>query len=88
MNLEAIFEDIIRRVIREEIQNLEMDDRLLTVEQAAEKLAFTNMDSVHRLKREGKLPAVYLGPGTLRFRNSDVQKLIRQGSSDLQDRAA
>lgn len=88
MSLDEPLKKLIREVFREELQALALDDKLLTVEQVAEKLAFGNVDSVHRLKREGKIEAIYLGPGTLRFRNSDVQKLIKQGTSDVRDCAA
>lgn len=77
MSLEETFEDIVRRVFREEMKELGRDDRLLTAEQVAEILGYTDVNSVYRLKREGKLEPVYLTEKTYRFRNSDVQKLIR-----------
>lgn len=40
-----------------------MADRLLTISQAAERLAFSKA-TVHRLIRAGRLRAVRLGPGS------------------------
>ena len=77
MSLEESLETIIRKVVREELQALDMDDKLLTAEQVADKLGYSNIDSVYRLKREGKLEAVQLGGQTIRFRRSDVLKLIQ-----------
>ena len=74
---EETLKELLREVIREELQALERDDKLLTAEQAAEILGYTNAQSIYSLRREGKLEAVYLGEKTMRFRNSDVQRLIR-----------
>jgi excisionase family DNA binding protein len=41
----------------------------------------TSPDSVKKWIAEGKLPAVMLGPSTLRIRMSDVDKLIESGIS-------
>jgi excisionase family DNA binding protein len=79
VSFEKMIEGIMRRVVREELQSLDLDDRLLTVEQAAEKLGYTDVNSVRRLAREGKLETVNLGENTRRYRQSDVQKLIQQG---------
>ena len=77
MGLDAELETLLRRIIREEMPLLVPDDRLLTAEQVAETLGYTDIHSVYQLKKEGRLKPVYLGPKTLRFKNSDVQKLIR-----------
>ena len=77
MNFEETLESLLRKVVREELQALDMDDKLLTAEQVADKLGYSNIDSVYRLKREGKLEAVQLGGQTIRFRRSDVLKLIQ-----------
>jgi hypothetical protein len=79
MSFEETIETIIRKVVREELQSLDVDDRLLTSEQAAAKLGYESVASIHRLKREGKLEAVYLGENTIRFRWSDLQKMIQGG---------
>jgi len=81
MSLEETFEEIVRRVLREELQAIGSADRLLTAPQVAEVLGYTDVDSVRRLQREGKLEAVKLGENTIRFRNSDVQKLIRKSAA-------
>lgn len=78
MTIEQQLESIVRKVVREELQAFSSDDRLLTAEQVAEVLGYTDVQSVYRLKREGKLDAVPLGGNTIRFRNSDVQSLIRK----------
>jgi excisionase family DNA binding protein len=41
----------------------------------------TSNDSVKKWIAEGKLPAIMLGPSTLRIRISDVDKLIESGIS-------
>lgn len=78
-SIEQSLEDIVRKVVREELQSLDLNDRLLTAEQAAERLGYTDPESVRRLSREGKLESVPLGGNTKRFRLSDVQRLIRKG---------
>lgn len=77
MSVEETIEAIVRKVVREELQSLPQDDKLLTAEQVAEALGYTDIHSVYRLKQENRLTGVYLSPKALRFRNSEVQKLIR-----------
>lgn len=77
MSIEETLESLLRKVVREELQALNLDDKLLTAEQVADKLGYSNINSVYRLKREGKLEAVQLGGQTIRFRRSDVLKLIQ-----------
>lgn len=77
MSLEEKLEEIIRKVVREELRSFSADDRLLTAEQVAEALGYTDVHSVYRLKKEGKLDAVYLSANAIRFRNSEVQRFIR-----------
>lgn len=79
MSFEETLESLIRKVVREEIRAIAGEDRLLTAEQAAETLGYTDADSVRRLAREGHLEVVNLGAKARRFRNSDVQRLIQQG---------
>jgi excisionase family DNA binding protein len=78
-SFEQMIEGILRRVVREELQSLDLDDKLLTPEQAAEKLGLPGAASVRRLAREGKLEAINLGENTRRFRHSDVQRLVQKG---------
>ena len=78
MSFEETFETLIRKVIREELQVIAGDDRLLTPEQVAECLGYTDVHSVYRLKREGRLTGVYLTEKALRFYNSEVQKFIKE----------
>jgi excisionase family DNA binding protein len=77
MSFEETLESVLRKVVREELQALDLDDRLLTAEQVADRLGYTSTDSVYRLKREGKLDAISLGGNTVRFRRSDVLKFIK-----------
>lgn len=76
MSLEETFEEIVRRVVREELQAARVEDKLLTAEQVAEILEYTDVSSVYRLKREKKLPAINLSDNAIRFRRSDVQRFI------------
>lgn len=83
MSLDQAFKEMVREVVREELQALSGNDRLLTAEQVAETLGFTDVGSVRRLKRERKLPVVVFGDNSYRFRQSDVQRFINdrvQGS--------
>lgn len=77
MSIEETLETMIRKVIREELQVIAGDDRLLTAEQVAELLGYTDVHSVYRLKKEEKLTAVYLSEKALRFRNSEVQRFMK-----------
>jgi excisionase family DNA binding protein len=51
------------------------DRQLVTVAQVA-AVTGTSPDSVKKWIAEGKLPAIMLGPSTLRIRITDVDKLI------------
>jgi excisionase family DNA binding protein len=77
MSIDERLESILRKVVREELQALDLDDRLLTAEQVADRLGYSGTDSVYRLKREGKLNAISLGGNTVRFRRSDVLRFIK-----------
>lgn len=77
MSIEETLEEILRKVLREEIQATSGDDRLLTAEQVAELLGYTDVASVYRLKREGRLTGYTLTEKALRFRNSEVQNFIK-----------
>lgn len=77
MSFEQTLRTIIQEVIREELQVIAGDDRLLTAEQVAELLGYTDVHSVYRLKKEEKLTGVYLSEKALRFRNSEVQRFMR-----------
>lgn len=79
-SLDETIETIVRRVIREELEANYGGDRLLTPEQVAETLGFNDVESIYRLKREGKLKPVYLGERTLRFKNSVVQQFIKDAA--------
>lgn len=78
MSLEEMIAQTVRQVIREELQSFSSDDRLLTAEQVAEMLGYEDVHSVYRLKKERRLEGVYLGEKTLRFRNSEVQKFMKE----------
>lgn len=76
MSIEETLEEILRKVLQE-IQATSGDDRLLTAEQVAELLGYTDVASVYRLKREGRLTGYTLTEKALRFRNSEVQNFIK-----------
>jgi predicted DNA-binding transcriptional regulator AlpA len=77
MSFEETLESIVRKVVREELQVTADNDRLLTPEQVAECLGYTDVHSVYRLKKDGRLTGVYLSEKALRFRNSEVQKFMK-----------
>lgn len=87
MSLEKDIADIVRSVMREELARAaDLNDiRLLTAEQTADLLAFTDVHSIYRLKREGELHPIMLADRTLRFRYSDVRRYIERkaGATDL-----
>lgn len=81
--LEERFEEIVRRVVREEFaRHGNTDDiDLLTADQVTELLGFKNRDSVYKLKREGKLRAFNLGGkngNSLRFSKAEVRKFLEE----------
>lgn len=77
MTFEETLGEIVRTAVREEVQATGGDDRLLTAEQVAEILGYTDVTSVYRLKREGRLKGYYLTEKSLRFKNSEVQDFIK-----------
>lgn len=70
---------VVREAVREELKAANSDDSdpLWTAEQVADELGYTDVRSVYKLKREKKLPAVKLGTKGLKFRRSDVRRLIQ-----------
>lgn len=75
MSIEETFAEIVRKVVREELQTVQ--DGLMTADEVAEFLRYPDKQSVYKLKREGKLTPCYLGEGTLRFERSEVLRFIR-----------
>ncbi|MCC6750427.1 MAG: helix-turn-helix domain-containing protein [Deltaproteobacteria bacterium] len=63
-------EELVRRVVREELQAAPLLDQLLDAEQAAELLGMTR-DAVLKAAQRGSLPAVRQGR-RVRFRRSDL----------------
>jgi excisionase family DNA binding protein len=53
---------------------LKMDKKLLDVKEVAELLG-VSMVTVHRMKREGKIPYIKIG-GSLKFDREDIYKWI------------
>ena len=78
--LEERFAEIVRQVVREELERVrsgEPLEALLSADQVAGMLGFKDRASVYTLKREGKLKAVELGDRTLRFEPQEVRRFIR-----------
>lgn len=76
---ENMLYQIVRLAVREEI-NAVSEDQLLTAKQAAEVLGFKNVRRVYDLNREKKLTAQRISKNTLRFRRSDIQEYIANGT--------
>jgi excisionase family DNA binding protein len=55
-------------------------ETLLTRKQVAE-LFQVSQPTIIRLQAAGKLPAVVLGAGSIRYRKSDVEKLIQDSTA-------
>jgi len=67
---------LVRDVVREELARSQpVDDRLLTATEAAALLAVP-VSTVRQLGREGRLPTVTGLGRTVRYRASDVKRLI------------
>ena len=79
MSIEDRLEEIIRKVIREELEGFSRSEELelLTADQVAKLLNFTDRHAVYKLKREGKLKPVNLGDRTLRFSHTEVRRFIQ-----------
>lgn len=80
MSIEEQFAEVVRKVLREELaaRAEEQDIQLLTADQVAEVLNYTDRHAVYKLKREGKLRAVSLGDKTLRFSRDEVRRFIEE----------
>jgi predicted DNA-binding transcriptional regulator AlpA len=78
MSLDAEFENLIRRIVREETdRGSDADDmQLLTAEAVAEILSLPDVHRVYDMKRDGELEGIMLSERTLRFRRSEVRKYI------------
>lgn len=83
MSFEDTISEIVRAVVREELaaQSTVNDLELLTADEVASLLKFTDRHSVYKLKREGKLKPVYLGDKTVRFSPVEVRRFIRENSN-------
>lgn len=77
MSFEETLEILIRKVVREELLAAR-DDKLLTAEQAAEHLGYSDIRSVYRLRREKKIQGVDLGENTVRFQVSELNRFIEE----------
>jgi hypothetical protein len=88
-DLETKFAEIVRQVVREELQSLApaKDEGLMTAEEVAGFLRYPDKQSVYKLKREGKLTPCYLGEGTLRFEKSEVMRFIRDSRREHDEAA-
>ena len=80
MSFEETLEEIVRRVVREELLAVR-DDKLLTAEQAAEHLGYADVHSIYRLKREKKIRAVRVGENSVRFKISELNRFIEERSA-------
>ncbi len=80
MSIEEQFAAVVRKVVREELaaQSSGQDIQLLTADQVAEALNFSDRHSVYKLRREGQLKAVSLGDKTLRFSREEVRRFIEE----------
>lgn len=73
--VQEMLEALVRRVVREELQESPVLDQLLDADQAAELLNITK-SAVHKAAQRGALPAVRHGR-RLRFRRRDLIKCGR-----------
>ncbi len=54
-------------------------DRLLTTDEVCRLLAISR-STLHQLRRRGVIEAVIVGTRTVRFRASDIERLIEHGA--------
>ncbi|MBE0448983.1 MAG: helix-turn-helix domain-containing protein [Actinobacteria bacterium] len=52
-----------------------MNDKLLSLKEVADRLGL-NPETIRRWTKSGKLPAVKLGPNTVRVKELDLQEFI------------
>ncbi len=80
MTIEDRLEEIVRKVIREELAAVSRSEdlELLTADDVARLLNYQDRHAVYKLKREGKLKAVALGDKTLRFSREEVRRFIQE----------
>jgi len=80
MSIEEQIAEAVRKVDREEMSPVfsARDLELLTADDVASLLKYSDRHSVYKLKRERKLKAVILGDKTIRFRASDVRRFIEE----------
>lgn len=80
MSLDEHLEEIVRKVIREELHTapvVELEG-LLTADRVAELLD-CDRQTVYRLRRENHLKAVFTGETTFKFAPEEVRRFIKVG---------
>ena len=84
MSFEETLIEIVKTAVREEFEahSSVSDLELLTVKEVAALLKFTDIQTVYKLKREGKLKAVYIGDKTVRFEPAEVRRFIRENATN------
>lgn len=65
---------------------LEESDRLLSIREAAERLAIREA-TLRSWLRRGMLPKVYVGPRAVRVLRSSIEALIRDGFVSARERS-
>jgi len=69
--------DEVRQIIREELERMQTQDRLLEAREAAEYLA-VKPRTIWAWRKEGRLPYVEISPGSYRFRESDLKTFVSE----------
>jgi excisionase family DNA binding protein len=55
-----------------------MTDRLLTAREVRDRLRLKRTETVLRWGRQGKLPAIRLPGGAIRFRKEDIERWLEE----------
>lgn len=76
MSLEETFEEIVRRVVREELQGILSDkpEELLKAEDVRQQLNLNSVQKVYSLVREGQIEAIWISKREMRFAPSSVRQ--------------
>ena len=75
-DLEIQFAEIVRRVVREELQALRSDnpEELLTAEQVARQLGVKSKQKIYALVKEGEIEPIWISKREMRFAPSVIRQ--------------
>lgn len=69
------FDSYLKKALTESVSEYPTNEALLSYAQAAQRLGVSR-ETIYRYQRAGKLPAIRLSSKTVRFRVSDLARLL------------